>query len=348
MFKFNDTSLDDLFEPYRNGNIISNTNLILDGVDIANRYQAYNGQTKVAATGYKINGTDLSDLLAKKGTEVLGRLYKSYTTPGSYTFTPMSNVEKYFVVVVGAGGGGGGGGGNSGDDEDGGAGGGGGGAGAIWYGYLTTFIPISITIGTGGYGGQGGQNKNASAGGNGGNTVFGSITAIGGSGGGGGRRSDENHVFGASGYTSSYGAGGRGGDGGTSYNPLSANGQNNYSRPDQSITLSHGTMVINYNSPSMPGGTAGNVGLKPVNIYYSCFVAPGGGGGAGENGYSSGGAGGRGRDGMSPEGGGGGAAGGNGSTGAGGGGGGAAGGHTDKRNGMNGGSGGNGAVYIYY
>jgi len=113
----------------------------------------------------------------------------SYTTAGTYTWTPPTGVAQITVEIVGGGGGGGGGGATV--QEAG--GGGGGGAGA----YTKAVINVSssntytIVVGAGGAGGtstSGATNTNGSNGSNGSNSTFGLsstllITANGGSGG---------------------------------------------------------------------------------------------------------------------------------------------------------------------
>lgn len=348
MFKYKGTSLGDVFEPHRHSAKISNTKLIEGGVDISQKYQAYNGQSKASKTGYKVNGIDLSDLLAKKGTEVLGNLYKSYTVPGDYTFVPLPGVESYFVVIVGGGGGGGGGGGNNGNDLWSGSGGGGGAAGVITTSFHTLFSPVPLRVGAGGVGGAGGTNYNGSAGGAGEYSGFNFQYASGGGGGGGGKRSAENQTVGVGAYTKISGQrSGDGGKGGIRNITIQENGDSNQSKSQAIITFPENDVVTRNASTKISGGTKG-VNFGVASTYSTIWYAGGAGGGAGENGYSRGGAGGDGRHTVardrSNEGG---TVGGAGLTGAGGGGGGAGSGSTKKGNGMKGGNGGNGAIFIY-
>ena len=105
-------------------------------------------------------------------TEADGYRIHTFTSSGTFTPTTSGNVE---VLVVGGGGGGG---------SSAAAGGGGGGAGAGGLVYNATYkmasSPITVTVGSGGVAGVAGANGLGS---NGSNSVFGSITAIGGGGG---------------------------------------------------------------------------------------------------------------------------------------------------------------------
>lgn len=96
----------------------------------------------------------------------------TFTTAGSSTFTPPAGVSKVEVLVVGGGGGGG---------ET--IGGGGGGGGVVHnLAYAVTGSPITVTVGAGGAGGTG---AGYPAGTKGADSVFGTITALGGGAGGG-------------------------------------------------------------------------------------------------------------------------------------------------------------------
>lgn len=106
----------------------------------------------------------------------------SYTTPGTYSYTPTTGAK--IIQVFGSAGGGGGGGGAKHLSTSASSGGGGGGSGSKAYGVfnvsaLTT--PISITVGAGGSGGAGASSNSTAgtSGANGGATIIGSILRAG-------------------------------------------------------------------------------------------------------------------------------------------------------------------------
>jgi len=106
-----------------------------------------------------------------------GSTLDSYTTVGTYTWTCPANVYNVEVLVVAGGGGGGR------------HSGGGGGGGGVIYRPAFPVVPgtgYTVTVGAGGTGNPTGSypSQGGGLGGNGGNSVFGSLTAIGGGGGG--------------------------------------------------------------------------------------------------------------------------------------------------------------------
>ena len=106
-----------------------------------------------------------------------GSTLDSYTTVGTYTWTCPANVYNVEVLVVAGGGGGGR------------HSGGGGGGGGVIYRPAFPVVPgtgYTVTVGGGGTGNPTGTypTQGGGLGGNGGNSVFGSLTAIGGGGGG--------------------------------------------------------------------------------------------------------------------------------------------------------------------
>lgn len=110
---------------------------------------------------------------------------KTFTTPGTRTFTVPSGVGLINVLCVGAGGGGGGGG-SYGSGSYGRSGGGGGGGG-MREGTIsvTPGSNLTVVVGAGGKGGAGGSyGKSGYPGGTGGSSSVGGIIATGGSGGG--------------------------------------------------------------------------------------------------------------------------------------------------------------------
>jgi hypothetical protein len=122
----------------------------------------------------------IANLLANFGLAVQGRLIniQSFTTAGSFTYTPTPGTKSIVVKVQG--GGGGGGGSSAASTGQGSAGAGGAGGGYAESRLTTEFTPtVAITIGAGGTAGAAN-----SVGGTGGTTSFGSLlTATGGSGG---------------------------------------------------------------------------------------------------------------------------------------------------------------------
>ena len=181
-----------------------------------------------------------------------GYKYHIFNTSGTFSVTSGSNAAQVLVV---AGGGGGGSGGNS--------AGGGGGAGGLVYNssYSLSVGDYTVTVGNGGAGGIRGGSP--AYGVTGDNSVFGSITALGGGGGHySGADSDASGGSGGGGagwnvyYTGGTGTSGQGNDGGSGYN--------------SSVTAYAG---------AGGGGGSGGVGSNGA-------LATGGNGGAGSN-YSS-------------------------------------------------------------
>ncbi len=192
------------------------------------------------------------------------------STPAGGTWTPPAGVTSVNVLVVAGGGGGGGS-----------TGGGGGGGGLI---YQTSYTvtpgsPVTVTVGGGGGGGS-----LSSHGSNGDNSVFGSLTAIGGGGGGDnqGGQGQASGVAGGSGGGASYGS-----SPGTKGSGTTAQGY------DGGSNLPNGWPSGHLYSPG-GGGGAGAVGANGSNsgstgatggdgvqscISGSCSYYAGGGGG---------------------------------------------------------------------
>ena len=220
---------------------------------------------------------------ATGGTITTDGAYRIHTFISSGTFIVTTGGDVEVLVVAGGGGGG--------SRESGYAGGGGGGAGGLIYNplYTVTSGSITVTIGAAGLGAV----ANNSSGGDGGNSIFGSITAIGGGGGGpygalaigrnggsgGGAGRDGGSASGGTGYV---GQGNNGGSGGS--NPLGTGGGGGA-----------GTIGIIGTS----SGGQGGVGL-PFTISGTAAYYAGGGGGAGFSGQlpNNGGNGGGGRGGS--------------------------------------------------
>lgn len=249
----------------------------------------------------------------------------SFTSSG--TFTVPSDVTYVRYLVIGGGGGGGA------------WRGGGGGAGGMREGFLevTPNANITVEVGNGGAGSPGGTNTSRGA--NGQNSVFGSITAIGG--GGGGIGQNENNAAGNGGS-----GGGPGGASSTS--------DNNPGQPTTGEGWLGGRSFNNSDGNLRAGGGGGGAAITN-NIASDAASTVGGNGGIGRQSdisgtvvtYAGGGGGGTGDTGGTP--GSGGAGGGgngnntgnaqNGEANTGGGGGGAGGGFESTNSGGNGGSG---------
>jgi hypothetical protein len=189
--------------------------------------------------------------------------------PDSYTRSQPPYVE---VLVVAGGGGGG-----TGESNENGGGGGGGGAGGLIYNsayQITNAAAITVTVGAGG---AGGSNYNVN-GSNGSNSVFGSLTAIGGGGGSGEEQSGG--LNGGSGGgtggdlsagTEGQGTAGQGNPGGGIPNGRSGGGGGGAGAP--------GSNPVNRNGAS--GGIGRAFSISGTSIYYA-----GGGGGGGSTLFS--------------------------------------------------------------
>ncbi len=179
-----------------------------------------------------------------------------FTSSGTFTCPTARNVE----VLVVAGGGGGSGGTNS-------AGGSGGGGGGLIYrdSFSVSTSPISVTVGAGGTGGAANSNTN---GGNGGNSIFSSLTAIGG-GAGGGREMIGS--AGGSGGGGGISGGSRAGGSGTSGQGF-AGGNNSASSPNYGGGGGGGAASAGQAGTSTKGGNGGNgleYNISGAAIYYS-------------------------------------------------------------------------------
>jgi hypothetical protein len=130
-----------------------------------------------------------------------------FTSVGTTSWTPPTGVYSVEYLVVGGGGGGG----QAADNS----GGGGGGAGMVLTGNIavTPGQSYTVTIGAGGAGGNSGSNVGAQNGSTGSNSVFSTITALGG-GGGYASRANQNIVGNAQISNTTAATGGGGGPGG--------------------------------------------------------------------------------------------------------------------------------------
>ena len=209
----------------------------------------------------------LETTLATGGTISYSNGYTIHTFTSSGTFTPSQNMNVQVLVV--GGGGGSGGGGNTGW-----AGGGGGGGGVI---HNTTYnansSPLTVTVGSGGAAGWASGDAGR-RGGQGGNSVFDSLTAIGGGGGGGNP-----------GYSEGVGGSGGSGGGGATYSSAGGTGTTGQGYNGGSASASccaggggGGAGGAGGSTSNTVGGNAGAgaaVAITGTNILY-------GGGGAGK------------------------------------------------------------------
>jgi len=191
--------------------------------------------------------------------------YKAASFTSDGTFTPSADGYVEYLVIAGGGGGGS----NSGGDE----GGGGGGAGGYRTGYLpvTASTAYSITVGDGGLG----RADGGGAGGDGGNSVFSTITSIGG-GGGSATDTDTARSGGSGGgmgsnnsYTAGAGTSGQGNAGGVGHGWHGGGGGG------------AGQVGGDYNPPSSVNGDAGNGGNGLASSITGSSVTRAGGGGGG-------------------------------------------------------------------
>lgn len=141
-----------------------------------------------------------------------GACVLSFTTVGSYSWTPPSGVTGVDVLVVAGGGGGG---------AD--AAGGGGGGGVIYV--QNRLVSGAITLSVGG-GGVGGRNSTATVASNGANSTFGTLTAVGG--GRGGTYRGGNGAAGGSGGGGGFDSGNGGAATADQGNSGAASGRNNW------------------------------------------------------------------------------------------------------------------------
>ena len=209
-------------------------------------------------------------------TNVGGYRIHTFTTVGTSTFTVSSgdNVE---ALVVGGGGGGGGQGVNDGS--------GGGGAGGLIYNSAYSIMAGSYTVTVG----NGGAGVVAATPGNqGGNSVFGSLTSIGG--GGGGSESSQRSGLpggsggGAGGYSPSYiggvGTVGQGNNGGANIMPITPNYGGGGGGGAGSVGIG-GTIQADSVSNHISGGNGLSYSISGTSMFY----AGGGGNGGGYGGY---------------------------------------------------------------
>lgn len=214
----------------------------------------YIGSTIVS---YCASGGGLTCTETANGSDVIDT-YTYNSSPGTTTWTVPAGVTSVQYLVVAGGGGGAA------------SRGGGGGAGGFLTG--TGFAvsgSVSITVGAGGAGGVGIGYNTPSA--NGGNSIFGSVTAIGGGGGGTSGTAGKTGGSGGGGaYGYTYGAGtaGQGYSGGNYYNS-----GNNYGAGGGGGAGAVG------NTGTSTGGGAGGVGLSSSITGTAIYYAGGGGGG---------------------------------------------------------------------
>lgn len=235
--------------------------------------------SSVGASG---TGGDVS-LLEDDGTSYYVHVF---TDTGTTNFVPPAGTTNVEVLVVAGGGGGG----TSRDFGDAGAGGGGAG-GLVHASDFAVTGSVNVTIGAGGAGGPGTGHANGV---NGGNSVFDSLTALGGGGGAGGN---------TSGNAGGSGGGSRGTSGGTASQPGSASGGDGFrggnhggSPGGAAATGGGGAGEAGEDIAGTDGEDGGNGGdglpfaLTGATNYY----AGGGGGGAAQSGPGAPGAGGSG------------------------------------------------------
>jgi len=231
-----------------------------------------------------------------------GIWYKVHTFTSNGTFTCTAVCDTTQVLVVGGGGSGG-------SAQESGAGGGGGGGGVVYAeNYPITATSYSITVGSGGASVNYSTNGNAGIrGNNGGNSIFGTITAIGG---GGGGAYPTSLMTGLNGGSGGGAGGGFGGTGGTGTQTSQTNATNFYTNNGGNSTSGNPYTGGGGGGAGAPGGasagaTGGAGGSGILNLISGSGVLYGAGGGASGGDFNSnGGAGGSG----------GGGAGGNGSS----------------------------------
>ena len=198
--------------------------------------------------------------------DIDGYRIHTFTTVGTSTFTPIRSGPVEVLVVAGGGGSGGG------------QGGAGGGGGVIYNSNFTVSGAVTVTVGNGG---AGGIDINT-AGSNGGNSIFSSLTAIGGGGGG----ADVGSLNGKNG-----GSGGGGGSDagtfGTAGTGTVGQGQNggtaSESAPGYGGGGGGGAGAVGGNGSGSNGGNGGNglsYSISGSSVYY-------GGGGAGQAGQNA-------------------------------------------------------------
>jgi hypothetical protein len=201
----------------------------------------------------------------------------TFTTVGTFSWVPPANVTSVSYLVVGGAGGGGGG-----DSSSAGAAGGGGGGGGFLTGTLAITPGQSYTVTVGGSGAGGAI---AAKGSNGGDSVFGSLTAIGGGAGGSGIYDGfptraQGNAGGSGGGTGGCtgGTSGAGGAGTSGQGNNGGGGQSNRAGGGGGGAGSVGVAGANNSSPGGNGGTALFSSLSGSSLGYG---AGGGGGGWG-------------------------------------------------------------------
>jgi len=213
-------------------------------------------------------------LTATGGTITYDDNYTIHTFTANGTFTVNNSGEVEYLVVAGGGGGGGT---NSASTSSGGSGGGAGGF-RTATGFSVTAQAYSITVGGGGAGGV-----SLADGENGGNSVFDTITSLGGGSGGDAQNSTGGTGgSGGGGTAAGNGTAGQGNDGGTGSAGGSTGGG-----------AGGGASAVGGNNSASTGG-AGGVGTASSISGSSVYYSGGGGGGAGNGAPGVGGAGGNG------------------------------------------------------
>jgi len=232
--------------------------------------------------GFYLNFAGGGVMSATGGTITTDGDYKVHSFTADGTFTPSADGYVEYLVIAGGGGGGS-------ADDDNGYSSGGGGAG----GYRTGYLPVtaqgySITVGAGGAGGTG----HSSNGTQGENSVFSTITSI-----GGGYGGTANHVGGdgGSGGGAAVGFGDNAKSGGSATSGQGYDGggglaKNNGNRRDPSGG-GGGAGQVGYTGSGSTGGNGGN-GLAS-SITGSSVTRAGGGAGDAQTGGSGGGGSGR-------------------------------------------------------
>jgi hypothetical protein len=203
-------------------------------------------------TGAICPGTQLS-----LGGNAPTTVVQKFTTVGTSTFTPPTSGNAEVLVVAGGGGGG--------SNR-----GGGGGAGGLIYNTsyaLTAGIGVTYTVGAGGTGGT------TNDGGDGGNSVFGTLTAIGGGGGGGNARVGRSGGSGGGGSNNKVGGSGTAGQGNKGGNQISSG---NYGCGGGGASAA--------GADATSAGSAGGGGISNSITGVAVTYAGGGGGGNGANG----------------------------------------------------------------
>ena len=222
--------------------------------------------TSPEPTFYTTGSEELTTQAATGGMITTSGSYRihAFTSSGIFTVNKSMNVD---VLVIGGGGGGGSG--------TGAIAGGGGGAGQYTYHTTHAATPQSYSI-TIGNGGAGANKASAAVGANGTNSVFDTMTSVGGGGGA------------ADGIVATSGASGGGGSGRNDSSLYGASGTAGYKGGDGlwSLKIGGGGGGISAAGANAIGSAAGNGGNGTSNDISGSSVTYGGGGGGGASNYS--------------------------------------------------------------